>query len=172
MLIDVFTCYVRKSIFRGRLNFVRTRVLRNSATMISSWAFTWSDDQSVPLLERVFLNWENYENLVYRDYLNRALSKVIQLSLVSPPLLADSYWQFVLNLHCMALRIEVIEFSMYLMHRNVEGEFIKELQVLIELLINGSQSEPYLAHLVQALEAVESAVSQPSLHLTFPNMKY
>jgi sRNA-binding regulator protein Hfq len=36
-------------------------------------------------------------------------------------------------------------------------ESIKELKSLVVLLSNGSQTEPYLAHLAQGLQAVEQA---------------
>ncbi|KAH9541682.1 hypothetical protein CY35_14G078000 [Sphagnum magellanicum] len=39
----------------------------------------------------------------------------------------------------------------------LDEEFIKELKSLVVLLSNGSQTEPYLAHLAQGLQAVEQA---------------
>ncbi|CAN5957948.1 unnamed protein product [Sphagnum jensenii] len=40
---------------------------------------------------------------------------------------------------------------------NLDAEFIKELKPLVGLQSNGSQTEPYLAHLAQGLQAVEQA---------------
>jgi gamma-tubulin complex component 2 len=44
-----------------------------------------------------------------------------------------------------------------LLCRKLDEEFIKELKSLVVLLSNGSQTEPYLAHLAQGLQAVEQA---------------
>lgn len=41
--------------------------------------------------------------------------------------------------------------------QKLDEEFIKELKSLVVLLSNGSQTEPYLAHLAQGLQAVEQA---------------
>lgn len=50
----------------------------------------------------------------------------------------------------------------------IDADFNKELGLLVDLLIIGSQQEPYLVHLVQALEAVKRAASHPSSSLLLP----
>lgn len=53
----------------------------------------------------------------------------------------------------------------------IDADFNKELGLLVDLLIIGSQKEPYLVHLVQALEAVERAASHPTSSLMLPLFK-
>ena len=55
-----------------------------------------------------------------------------------------------------------------LLCRRIDADFNKELGLLVDLLIIGSQQEPYLVHLVQALEAVKRAASHPSSSLFLP----
>ena len=56
--------------------------------------------------------------------------------------------------------------------RKIDADFNKELRLLVTLLMSGSQQEPYLAHLVQALEAVERAASHPSSSLALSLFKH
>ncbi|KAG0591209.1 hypothetical protein KC19_1G158300 [Ceratodon purpureus] len=53
----------------------------------------------------------------------------------------------------------------------IDADFNKELGSLVDKLIIGSQQEPYLVHLVQALEAVERAASHPTSSLKLPLFK-